>query len=86
MANVIVFGAEVNWWVSRAGTARTSPVSPDALSGSRPSRDPAARTARRRVWKPARSRIGRDIEPAWITSAGVPRLTASSQRARTSAR
>ena len=30
MANVIVFGAEVNWWVrSSAATARTSPVSPE---------------------------------------------------------
>ena len=31
--------------------------------------------------KPRRSRIGRDIEPPWVIRAGVPRATASSQRA-----
>src|SRR5207253_2128258 len=35
---------------------------------------------------PSRRRIGSDIEPACVTSAGVPRATASSHRARTSAR
>ena len=36
--------------------------------------------------KPTRSRIGRDIGPANTSRTGVPRATASSQRARTSAR
>src|SRR6185437_5095162 len=44
----------------------------------------------RRSWstcsKPRRSRMGRDIGPAPTASAGVPRRTASSQRARTTAR
>ena len=35
---------------------------------------------------PSRWRIGRDIEPPWVISAGLPRVTASSQRARMSAR
>ena len=35
---------------------------------------------------PSRSRIGRDIEPPCVISAGLARETASSQRARTSAR
>ena len=35
---------------------------------------------------PSRSRIGRDIEPPCVISTGVLRETASSQRARTSAR
>ena len=37
-------------------------------------------------WKPTRSRIGRDIVPPWVISAGVSRATASSHRARRSAR
>jgi len=36
--------------------------------------------------KPRRSRIGRDIEPPCVIRAGVPSATASSQRARISAR
>ena len=36
--------------------------------------------------KPTRSSTGRDIADAWATSCGWPRRTASSQRARTSAR
>ena len=36
--------------------------------------------------KPSRARIGRDIGAACVTRAGVPRATASSQRAATSAR
>jgi hypothetical protein len=38
------------------------------------------------IEKPRRSRIGRDISPALTVRTGVPRLTAASQRARTSAR
>ena len=37
-------------------------------------------------WNPTFPRIGRDMLPAWTTSAGVPRRTASSHRARISAR
>ena len=36
--------------------------------------------------KPSLARIGRDMAPACVTSTGVPAATASSQRARTSAR
>src|SRR5690348_5350578 len=36
--------------------------------------------------KPSRSRMGRDIGPAPTASAGVPRATTASQRARTTAR
>src|SRR4051812_49951559 len=36
--------------------------------------------------KPSPSSTGRDMAPAWTVSAGVPRATASSQRAATSAR
>ena len=46
---------------------------------SRPSPSPT-------VANPRRSRIGADIDPAMTVSAGVPRSTAASQRARTSAR
>ena len=35
---------------------------------------------------PSRSRIGRDIRPAWVTTAGAPRAAASVARAATSAR
>ena len=38
------------------------------------------------VAKPSRSRTGPDIAPAATVSAGVPRSTAASHRARTSAR
>src|SRR5207253_10282103 len=52
--------------------------------------DPERTDSRRRNWstcsKPMRSRIGRDIGPARTASAGVLRRTASSQRARTTAR
>ena len=74
-------------------------VRPDGRQGVRPSlrggRRPPARLARtsssRRIvqtsTKPTRFRIGYDVSGfASVTSAGVPRATASSQRARTSAR
>ena len=41
---------------------------------------------RQTAWNPRRSRIGRDRPDACVTRAGTPALTASSQRARTSAR
>ena len=55
-------------------------------------RDPHASSPSTRILishtsrKPSRPRIGRDIGPACVTSTGVPRATASSQRAATSAR
>jgi hypothetical protein len=65
--------------VSGAGFAVTAYSSPRSKASSRMR---ISQTAR----KPRRSRIGRDILPAWVTRRGVPRATASSQRAATSAR
>jgi len=53
MANVIVFGAEVNWWVSRKGREEDRRARLEA-SASRPSRDPAAPTSSQTCWKPTR--------------------------------
>ena len=66
---------------SRASTRRaTSCCSTESQASSR-------RTILQTSSKPSRLRIGYEVSGfAWVTSAGVPRATASSQRARTSAR
>ena len=77
---------------SRASSRRASTATaPCVARRSRPTSPAGARRPRGRrcaqtVSKPQRSRIGCDIDPAWMVRPSWPSLTASSQRAATSAR
>ena len=69
-------------WSSRRSFASTRPA-PSSSSRAQPL---SSSTIGQTRSKPSRSTIGRDDSSAWITSAGVPRRTASRHRSATSAR
>ena len=79
-------GASTTGSARRRPPGRRSPGSRRPADRYRSPKRSSRMSIRASSRKPSETRIERDIAPAWVTSTGVPWATASSQRARTSAR